>query len=307
MATCNAEKDIFVLLTITRISKLEITTDLTNKIVGLWPTELGVAPANGEELRQHIVKISRQSIDSVSPAASVAVNEDSGGASLSDAIVVKDTDDEFDVVIHRPMPRRFRVPPAASLVTPQSIKERYAVDRSFQTAEYKSLPPAPRSLDRPAAATPHKTTKQFDRGKNNARCPSTVGKRDNGPATPVSLDKPAIGCKTRMTDLRVRSDKDIKVKSLRGDSACKSSKVTEETVIDDLESDEETSNTPTTITITRKRRRGINYKWVPEIEALDSKDEDYSMEEDSEDERLDKRFAMFCPTVATPSKPQGKR
>ncbi|KEQ94935.1 hypothetical protein AUEXF2481DRAFT_228741 [Aureobasidium subglaciale EXF-2481] len=263
MATCNAAKDIFVLVSIIHISKLEITTDLTNKIVELWPTELGVAPANGEELRQHIVKISQRLIDSVSPAASVAVNEDSGGASLSDAIVVKDTDDDFDVVIHRPMPCRFRVPPAASLVTPQSIKERYAIERSFQTAEYKSLPPAPRSLDRPAAATPQKTTKQFDRGKNSARCPSTAGKQGNGPATPVSLDKPAIGCKTRMTDLRVTSDKVLRMKSLRGDSACKSSKVTEETVIDDLESDKETSNTPTTITTTRKRRRGINYKWVP--------------------------------------------
>ncbi|KAI5196158.1 hypothetical protein E4T39_07931 [Aureobasidium subglaciale] len=307
MTACNAAKDIFVLLCIIHISNVDITTDLTNKIVELWPVELGVAPADGEELRQHIVKIGQQSIDSVSPSTPIAINKDYGGTSLVDAIMIDDIDDEDDVVNHRLLPRKFRVPPAASLVTPHGATREAVGQGSCKATKHPFQLPTPRSLGESIATTPKKVTERFSHGENSARCPLTVENRDGGPTTPGTSDRPRVASSTRKTGIRIKPGRAIKMKALCNNSARNPLKVSKDSAVNDSEADEETCDTPTTITTTRKRRRGVDYKWVHRDPVFDGADDDYAMEEDSEDERLDKRFAMSCPTVVTPSKPQRKR
>jgi hypothetical protein len=186
------------------------------------------------------------------------------------------------------LPRKFRVPPAADLVTPRSVdqsKVRAAVlDDSVMVVDLCE------SSDE-AETQPVKTACVVS--KKDAALISSLEKRflTDNQATPV-VNKASKSVKAT----KVSST----IKSARSKAKMK--------LDDDSEPENVMPKMCPTLSSTRKRRPAIDYDHVfedPILDRSDEDDDDFQCEEvDVDDERLDMSFEKSYPDLETPSKRQ---
>ncbi|CAD0112067.1 unnamed protein product [Aureobasidium uvarum] len=207
----------------------------------------------------------------------------SDDTSLSKAIIIDDDDSDDEIrkpktpTSTRPLPRMFRVPPGASLVTPLSddkvlVTPTAACNDSKIIAELES--------DHEQSMTIINRTCPFP-------SPQSLEKRP----TAIASMKP-VKMANFVKANKVKSPRHHKCKKVVVDSSS--------------ESDKDMAMSPPTIGSTRKRRRGIDYTKVPNVQDFDNSDEDFRPEEDDGDRRIDEVFASKYPVLETPSKRQKK-
>ncbi|KAG9694116.1 hypothetical protein KCU95_g5874, partial [Aureobasidium melanogenum] len=271
------DKDISFLLAV--VHNLTITSEFANKAIENWPTDLCPAvPVDGEDLGRGIDEIWQKWIGNDLACASTPEKKD--GTCLNDAIVIDDSDEETEKPITpvspRILPRKFRIPPAASLVIPLGAGEVLVTPKIGRSSKIVVDLGEPDHKD---------STPTIDRA-----CSAT--KNDAGLLTPCSLEKAGTTIK--------------KVTKSRGTKAKLSRRKTRD-VASSIEPDEKMFATPFAMASSRKRRHGINYNDVPADGVFDnSDDEDFSPEEFEDDKRIDQDFEAKYPVLKTPSKRQKK-
>lgn len=204
-------------------------------------------------------------------AASVAVDKKLDGTSASEAIIIDDSDDEIEKPITpvstRILPSKFRVPPAASLITPRTV-DKVLVSVDLSENDHKEGTP---SVERACTAA-----------KYNTDFPS-----------PQSLEKEDANSKAlRITG---KKSKPMKARSTKANKRPANND-------SDLESADDIPMSPPTIGSTRKRR-DIDYdKALFNDQDVDDSDEDYEYEEMHDDRSLNEKYDSWCPVLATLSK-----
>ncbi|THY21617.1 hypothetical protein D6D01_06582 [Aureobasidium pullulans] len=303
----NTAKDMLVLLAIVRISKIDVNLDVAENIVAGWRKSytfylactrrwrsiaamMGEVSADAEGILSRIEEIWQKSISSVDPPTPAVapspssttlsrppVSQYSTGSCHAETIVILDSDDE-DVEIStpissRPLPRTFRVPPGLDLVTPRSNKK----SPTLLTATSKG----PKVIvDFEDGGSQEESVKKGS-PKLNMQRPNTAL------PTPKSIEKASKTIDTR-------NKRKLRISTTRKVAETHKSKA-----------DQNTIETPSTISGTRKRRR-IDYEAVPTAWLdKDNSDSNYEFEEAEGDERLDAMYDKSCPVI-TPSKPPEK-
>ncbi|KAH0255375.1 hypothetical protein KCU91_g17501, partial [Aureobasidium melanogenum] len=268
------DKDIAFLLAV--VHNLTITSEYANKAIENWPTDLcSAVPVDGEDLGRGIDKIWQKWIGNDLACASTPEKKD--GTCLSNAIIIDDSDEETEKPITpvspRILPRKFRVPPAASLVTPRKI------DKVVVTPQ----------IGRKIAVDLRGNGREESTPSIDRTCPTT--KNDAGLLTPLSVEKTGTTINKIKRLISARSTK-TKKRPANNDT--------------DSESDNDVPLGPPTIGSTRKRRAIDYYKALTNDQVVDDSDEDYQYEETDVDRRLNEKFDSLYPLLATPSKRQKK-
>lgn len=178
--------------------------------------------------------------------------------------------------------RKFRVPPAANLITPRSVEQskvRAAIlDDSVIVVDF--------------CESSDETT--YVVAKKDAALTSSIEKRflTDDQATPV-VNKDSKSIKATKPGSTVKSARSKAKKKLVDDSKPK-----------------DVPETSPTLSPTRKRRSAVDYNHVPEDEIFDrsdADDDDFQCEEvdnNDDDERLGKEYEKRYPVLETPSKRQ---
>ncbi|KAG9825256.1 hypothetical protein KCU98_g9282, partial [Aureobasidium melanogenum] len=281
----NPEKDISFLLAV--VHNLTITSDYVNRAIANWPTDLCSAPAGGEDLGRRLDEIWQKWTGNEIAAASVAAEKKLDGTSSSKAIIIDDSDDEIEKPITpispRILPCKFRIPPAASLVTPLGV-EKVVVTPKIEHNNSKivvNLGESDHEESTPAM---------------NRACPTT--KNNPGLLTPQSLEKEVTANLKAMKPTN-KAKKTINACSIKA----KKRPVNNDS---EAESDDDIPTGPPTIGSTRKRRAIDYYKALFNDQVVDNSDDDYQYEEIDNDRRLNEKYDSLCPVLATPSKRQKK-
>lgn len=165
------------------------------------------------------------------------------------------------------LPRKFRIPPAAGLITPLSV------DKPITLKAYDYSKIVFKSIER----DPEESTPTISRA-----CPITKYNVSVRTLKSFKKAKAINSIKARSTKAKKRPANDF-----------------------EPESDDDMPLSPPTLSSTRKRR-AIDYGAVPSDQVVDDSDGDYEYEEVHEDKRLNKKYDSSFPLLATPSKRQKK-
>ncbi|KAG9966496.1 hypothetical protein KCU61_g845, partial [Aureobasidium melanogenum] len=268
------DKDISFLLAV--VHNLTITSDYVNRAIANWPTDLCSAPADGEDLGRRLDEIWQKRIGNNLACASTSEKQD--GTCLNNAIIIDDSDDEIERPTTPVLPRKFRVPPAAGLMTPLSVDKSLTLTTAYDDSKIVF-----ESVERDS----EESTTAVDRA-----CRAT--KNDAGLLTPCSLEKAGTTIKKATKSTKSRGAK-ARLSRRKRD------------FIGSSEAEEEITGSPFAIASSRMRRRGANYNDVPADGVFDnSEDEDFSPEEPEDDKRIDQDYEARYPVLDTPSKRQKK-
>ncbi|KAK6004714.1 hypothetical protein QM012_008576 [Aureobasidium pullulans] len=254
-------KDISFLLAVAH--NVTITSEFADGAIANWPTDLCPAPADGEQLGRGLQEIWQKWCGDDLACTPITVKKKNlDGTSSSKAIIIDDnSDDEIEKTTTPALPHKFRIPPAAGIVTPVSVDKWTTLFAKPAERDYEASSSA---IARACSAT-----------EDNVTYP-----------TPQSINKKKVikACNTKAKK-RPAIDSDLEP----GDDDD-----------DDDDDDDNMPIGPPTIASIRKRRSKIIYTDTPKYQICDTgDDEDYEYEQFEDDERLDERFASSCPVLET--------
>lgn len=214
-------------------------------------------------------------------AASVTVEKKLDSTSSSKAIIIDNSDDEIEEATTPVLPRKFRVPPAAGLVTPLSV-DKVVVAPEIGYNNSKIV------VD---------LESDHEEGTPTVEHACSAAKYNTGYPTPQSLEKESAN--PNATKITKKAKRTIKGRSTKA-------KKRSATNNSDMEPDDDMPMSPPTIGSTRKRRAIDYHKALSNDQDVDNPDEDYEYEEIHDDRRLDEKYDSLYPVLATPSKRQKK-